>query len=112
MIYLVILFSDLSSISASVVQTPRHGSLILPLAGLKTKGFAANLVIDAIKGSRRTKLKGGAQGIDINQAENDKTYMKVVIEDLRLAKGKDDAIKILQDIGQQLLDGTYPRAGR
>ncbi len=65
-------------------------------------------------------------GIDINSAENgvflpdyihnglanDKTYMRAVLNELERATSREDAIKILQDIGQQLLDGTYPRAGR
>jgi len=43
---------------------------------------------------------------------NDKKYMKAVFEDLLKAASRDDAIRILQDIGQQLLDGTYPRSRR
>ncbi len=65
-------------------------------------------------------------GIDINQAENgvflpanihnglvnDKRYMAAVLKDLQRATSKDDVIRILQDIGEQLLNGTYPRSGR
>lgn len=65
-------------------------------------------------------------GIDINNADNgiflpksihnglanDHKYMNAVLEDLRQATSRDDAARILQDIGQQLLDGTYPRSGR
>jgi hypothetical protein len=29
-----------------------------------------------------------------------------------MATSKEDVIRILEEIGQQLLDGTYPRAGR
>lgn len=64
--------------------------------------------------------------IDINDAENgvflpksihnglanDYTYMDAVLEDLQGATSKNDAIRILRKIGQRLLDGTYPRAGR
>ena len=65
-------------------------------------------------------------GIDINNADNgiflpksihnglanDHKYMNAVLEDLQQATSRDDTIRILQDIGQQLLDGTYPRSGR
>jgi hypothetical protein len=65
-------------------------------------------------------------GIDINDAANgiflpksvhnglanDYRYMDAVLEDLKRATSKEDAIKILQKIGQRLLDGTYPRSGR
>lgn len=47
-----------------------------------------------------------------NGLANDYRYMDAVLEDLRMATSQEDAIRILEDIGQQLLDGTYPRAGR
>ncbi|MFN3394909.1 MAG: AHH domain-containing protein, partial [Candidatus Thermochlorobacter sp.] len=65
-------------------------------------------------------------GIDINDAgngvflpreihnglANDHRYMEAVLKDLKKATSKDEVIEILQRIGQQLLDGTYPRSGR
>jgi hypothetical protein len=65
-------------------------------------------------------------GIDINSAENgvflpdyihnglanDKTYMRAVLNDLEQATSREEVIETLQRIGQKLLDGTYPRAGR
>lgn len=39
-------------------------------------------------------------------------YMRAVLNDLQQATSQEDAIRILQDIGQRLLEGTYPRAGR
>ncbi len=62
-------------------------------------------------------------GIDINDAgngvflpkhihdglANNHRYMNAVFEDLQKATSKDEAIEILQRMGQQLLDGIYPR---
>jgi hypothetical protein len=64
--------------------------------------------------------------IDINQADNgvllprsihdglanDHRYMDAVLEKLEDANSQPEAIEILEGIGQQLLDGTFPRAGR
>lgn len=65
-------------------------------------------------------------GIDINAADNgvllptevhnglgnDHTYMDAVYNALRNAKTKEEAIALLQRIGDKLLNDTFPRVGR
>lgn len=64
-------------------------------------------------------------GIDINAADNgvllpksihdglanDYTYMDTVFQELTNATTRSEAIEILEEIGQKLLAGQFPRAG-
>ncbi len=59
---------------------------------------------------RNSEANGVLLPIDVhNGLSRNRVYMDAVAKQLRSAKSKEEAIYLLQDIGERLLKGTFPR---
>lgn len=108
-------------------DTQRNADILRRNMGVgKTPGWEAHHIVPSthhFDAARRAREILHRLGIDINAAENgvllpkaihdglanNQEYMKAVLERLSRASTRQQGIEILQHIGQELLNGTFPR---
>jgi len=92
----------------------------------KTPGLEAHHIVpstDSYRAAKRAREILHQLGIDINAAENgvllpevihtglsrNQRYMDAVLRELEYVSTRQDAVNVLRDIGQRLLNGTFTR---
>ena len=115
------------SYGSNTGDTARNAEILRRNMGVgKTPGLEAHHIVPSthqFDAARRAREILKRFGIDINAAENgvllpkaihdglanDQRYMRAVLDELESASTRQDAVQILRDIGQRLLNDTFPR---
>jgi len=115
------------SYGSNTGDTARNAEILRRNMGVgKTPGLEAHHIVpstDSYRAAKRAREILHQLGIDINAAENgvllpeaihtglsrNQRYMDAVLDALEKSRTREHAINILRRIGEQLLEGTFPR---
>jgi len=115
------------SYGSNTGDTARNAEILRRNMGVgKTPGLEAHHIVpstDSYRAAKRAREILHQLGIDINAAENgvllpeaihtglsrNQRYMDAVLRELEYVSTRQDAVNVLRDIGQRLLNGTFTR---